>query len=170
MKQENTVSVRPMLADDWNAVSKIYAEGIATGFATFETEIPSYLDWDKAHLPTCRLVAVQQDSVVGWAALSPVSGRCVYGGVAEVSVYIGKNSRGYGVGKLLMKHLIVESENEGLWTLQSGIFPENKISITLHEKVGFRYIGKRERVGKTRDGIWKDNLLFERRSTEVGVD
>lgn len=163
------ITIKLMNAKDWSAVSEIYKAGIATGFATFETEVPSYMDWDKAHLQACRFVALEKNRVVGWAALSPVSSRCVYGGVAEVSVYIAKNSRGLGVGKLLMKHLIQESEKEGLWTLQSGIFPENKASIALHEKVGFRYIGKREKVGKTGEGIWKDNLLFERRSSNVGI-
>ena len=107
--------------------------------------------------------------MLGWAALSPVSDRCVYGGVAEVSVYVGQNHKGKGVGKLLMQHLIEHSESEGFWTLQSGIFPENKGSIRLHEKVGFRYLGKRERVGKL-NGTWKDNLLFERRSKVIGID
>ena len=158
-----------MRADDWAQVSKIYAEGIATGFATFEKEIPSYDSWDSAHMNTCRLVAVKNDKMLGWAALSLVSSRCVYGGVAEVSVYVGKDCRGMGVGKTLMVTLIKESEKEGLWTLQSGIFPENKGSIELHKKVGFRYIGKRERVGKL-DGVWKDNVLFERRSKVVGIE
>lgn len=161
--------VREMLAQDWINVSKIYAEGISTGYATFETEVPTFESWDGAHLKSCRLVAVSDDIVLGWAALSPVSSRCVYGGVAEVSVYIGKNSRGKGAGLMLMTELIKKSEEEGLWTLQSGIFPENKGSIRLHQKSGFRYIGKREKVGK-RDGLWKDNLLFERRSGTIGID
>ncbi len=152
----------------WNEVATIYREGIETGFSTFEKNIPSYEAWHAAHLIPCRLVAVSENKVLGWAALSPVSSRCVYGGVAEVSVYVGKECRGKGVGKLLMEALILASEAEGLWTLQSGIFPENKSSIDLHEKVGFRYIGKRERVGIL-DGIWKDNLLFERRSKTVGI-
>ncbi len=158
-----------MRANDWKAVSLIYAEGIATGFATFERTVPSYEIWNDAHLKACRLVATDEENILGWAALSPVSSRCVYGGVAEVSVYIGKNQRGLGVGKMLMENLIVKSETESLWTLQSGIFPENEASIRLHKKMGFRYIGKRERVGKL-DGNWKDNLLFERRSKKVGID
>ncbi len=158
-----------MLVNDWKAVSLIYAEGIATGFATFEKTVPSYEIWSDAHLKACRLVATDEKNILGWAALSPVSSRCVYGGVAEVSVYLGKNRRGLGVGKMLMEHLIVKSETEGLWTLQSGIFPENEASIQLHRKMGFRYIGKRERVGEL-DGNWKDNLLFERRSKKVGID
>lgn len=164
------IVIKPMEQGHWNVVSEIYNEGIDTGIATFETQVPTYKDWDKAHLKSCRIVALDKTTVIGWAALSPVSGRCVYGGVGEVSVYISRTSRGTGVGKLLMKHLIYESEKEGLWTLQSGIFPENKASIKLHEKVGFRYIGKRERVGRTSQGTWKDNLLFERRSKLVGID
>ena len=158
-----------MQPDDWFAVSEIYAEGITTGFATFERDIPSYEIWDAAHMKSCRLVAVKENRVLGWAALSPVSNRCVYAGVAEVSVYIGQNNRGMGIGKLLMKHLIQKSENEGLWTLQSGIFSENEGSILLHIKMGFRYIGKREKVGKL-NGVWKDNLLYERRSKIIGID
>ena len=163
------IKIRKMSASDWDAVSRIYAEGIATGFATFETNTPAFEAWDAAHMRTCRIVATENDKVLGWAALSPVSSRCVYGGVAEVSVYVGNNSRGKGVGKLLMETLIKESEAEGLWTIQSGIFPENKASIKLHEQIGFRFIGKREKVGKLA-GEWKDNVLYERRSKVVGID
>ncbi len=166
MKQ---IALRAMLPEDWPSVSKIYAEGIATGYATFENQTPTYEAWSKAHLDNCRIVALEGHKYLGWAALSPVSSRCVYGGVGEVSIYISKKARGKGVGSKLMQSLIVQSEENGLWTIQSGIFPENKGSIRLHEKMGFRYIGKRERIGK-RDGIWKDNLLFERRSSIVGVD
>ncbi len=162
------LKTREMMASDWEAVSKIYTQGIATGFATFETNTPSFEAWDAAHMTSCRIVATENEKVLGWAALSPVSSRCVYGGVAEVSVYVGSDSRGKGVGKLLMNNLIKESEAAGLWTIQSGIFPENTGSIALHKKAGFRYIGKRERVGKL-DGVWKDNLLFERRSDAVGI-
>ena len=162
-------SIRPMLPSDWEAVAKIYAEGIATGVATFETQVPSYEAWDKAHMNTCRFVAEHQHVLLGWVALSPVSSRCVYGGVAEVSVYIAEEARGKGVGKRLLEHLITESEKEGLWTLQSGVFPTNSASIKVHESVGFRCIGKRERVGKL-NGQWIDNVLFERRSNIVGVD
>jgi phosphinothricin acetyltransferase len=163
-----TIAIRPMLASDWEAVSTIYEEGIATGFATFEKDIPSYQSWNTAHMGPCRLVATENNTIMGWAALSSVSSRCVYGGVAEVSIYIGKDFRLRGVGRLLMEALIKESEAEGLWTIQSGIFPENEGSIELHKKAGFRFIGKRERVGKL-DGVWKDNLLFERRSKIVGI-
>lgn len=158
-----------MIEADWPRVSEIYADGIASGYATFETAIPPYSDWDKAHLKQCRLIVHQKEEILGWAALSPVSGRCVYGGVAEVSVYIAKDYRGLGLGSLLMKALIQQSEEIGLWTLQSGIFPENQDSIKLHEKMGFRYIGRRERIGKL-EGQWKDNLLFELRSKTVGTD
>ncbi|GMN06362.1 GNAT family N-acetyltransferase [Croceitalea sp. MTPC5] len=164
------MTIRPMAPDDWLTVSRIYAEGMATGYATFESELPSYANWDAAHVQACRLVAEKDTEILGWAALSPVSGRCVYGGVAEVSIYINKESRGKGIGKRLFHSLIAESETAGYWTLQSGIFPENHASIQLHEKVGFRFLGKRERVGKTKDGVWKDNLLFERRSKTVGID
>ena len=154
---------------DWRAVSDIYTQGIATGYATFETEVPSYEEWNKNHIAGCRLIAERGDEIAGWAALSPVSGRCVYGGVAEVSVYVAKKFHGLGIGKVLMNHLILESEKAGLWTLQSGIFPENVGSIKLHEKVGFRKIGFREKVGKLH-GNWKDNVIFERRSKVVGQD
>ena len=153
----------------WPEVAQIYKQGIDTGFATFEKKIPSYEQWNRNHISSCRLVALRDDMVVGWAALSPVSGRCVYGGVGEVSVYVAEKARGLSIGKLLMAELITASEKEGFWTLQSGIFPENTASIELHEKTGFRYLGKRERIGQL-DGIWKDNLLFERRSKIVGIN
>lgn len=162
--------IRPMTSDDWGAVAQIYAQGMDTGYATFESTVPEFKNWDQGHLKICRLVAEKNGQILGWAALSPVSSRCVYGGVAEVSVYIAADSQGKGVGKALMHELITQSEAGGYWTLQSGIFPENKGSIVLHEKVGFRFIGKRERVGKTKDGLWKDNLLYERRSKIVGID
>ena len=162
--------IREMTQSDWSDVARIYDEGIATGYATFETNVPQYGDWDKAHVRLCRLIAEEDGSIQGWAALSPVSSRCVYGGVAEISIYIGENARGKGVGKVLLARLIEESERAGYWTLQSGIFPENKASIKLHERLGFRFLGKRESIGKTTNGIWKDNLLFERRSKKVGID
>ena len=163
-----TLKTREMQSSDWNAVAKIYAEGIATGYATFEKNIPTYESWNNTHLPMCRLVAVKNNNVMGWAALSPVSSRCVYGGVAEVSIYVSEKYKGHGVGSMLINKLISQSEDKGFWTLQSGIFPENESSIALHKKAGFRYIGRREKVGQL-NGIWKDNLLFERRSKSVGI-
>jgi phosphinothricin acetyltransferase len=152
-----------MLPEHWPKVSNIYKEGIITGMATFEKEIPNWEDWNSNHLKTCRLIASIKEEIVGWAALSPVSTRCVYGGVGEVSVYVSGEFRGNHIGEKLLKKLIVESERNGLWTIQSGVFPENITSIKLHEKVGFRKIGYREKIGEL-DGIWKDNILFERRS------
>lgn len=154
---------------DWPFVARIYSEGIATGVATFETQVPDWEHWNRAHLSACRLVAHSKGPPLAWAALSPVSSRCVYGGVMEVSVYVGENARGQGLGYQLLMGLILESEKEGLWTLQSGIFPDNIASIKLHEKAGFRRIGYRERVGKL-DGRWRDNVLFERRSSNVGIE
>ncbi|CAM3456728.1 GNAT family N-acetyltransferase [Zobellia roscoffensis] len=165
----NHIELRPMLPEDWPFVSKIYAEGMATGYATFENKTPSYDAWNNSHIANCRIMAFEEDQCLGWAALSPVSSRCVYGGVGEVSIYISTEARGKGVGSKLMQALITQSEENGLWTLQSGVFPENTGSIKLHEKMGFRRIGKRERIGK-RDGVWKDNVLFERRSKVVGID
>jgi phosphinothricin acetyltransferase len=157
-----------MTRADWPAVRRIYAEGIATGDATFETKAPDWPAWDAAHRPAARLVAVDGDAVLGWAALSPVSGRCVYAGVAEVSVYVGAASRGRGVGRSLLAALVAESEAIGVWTLQSGIFPENEASLALHRGCGFRLVGRRERIGCTDDGRWRDTLLLERRSAVVG--
>lgn len=165
----NDIVIRKMSATDWEFVAKIYKEGIDTGIATFETNIPTFEVWDKAHMSTCRFVAENNTEIMGWVALSPVSSRCVYGGVAEISVYISKNSRGKGLGKLLLEHVIKASEQEGIWTLQSGVFPTNYGSIKVHEATGFRMIGKRERIGKLH-GQWVDNVLFERRSSVVGID
>ncbi len=163
------MDIRKMHDTDWEQVARIYREGIATGIATFETQVPDYPTWDVAHIDTCRLVALEDSSLLGWAALSPVSGRCVYGGVAEVSIYIAKDARGKGVGWRLLNALVHASEKEGFWTLQSGIFPTNTASIKLHEKAGFRFLGKRERVAQTPDGTWTDNLIYERRSKIVGI-
>lgn len=149
-------------------VAEIYLQGIATGIATFQTEATDWETWDKSHLPNCRIAAFEGNQMAGWAALSPVSSRCVYAGVAEVSIYIAENFRGKGVGKYLLSKLIEESEAAGLWTLQSGIFSDNIASIKLHEQCGFRVIGYREKIGK-KDGIWKDNIIMERRSQVVGI-
>jgi L-amino acid N-acyltransferase YncA len=163
------IEIYPMLPNHWKDVARIYEQGIQTGFATFEKEIPTWEKWNEAHLERCRLVAKYPKEILGWAALSPVSSRCVYGGVAEVSIYIAANQRGKNIGNILLQELIVESEKNNLWTLQSGIFPENIGSIKLHENHGFRQIGFREKVGKL-DGVWKDNVLFERRSKTIGID
>ena len=150
-------------------VKEIYEFGIATGNATFQTEAPAWNEWDKNHLQRSRLVAIDDNEMVmGWAALTPVSGRCVYAGVAEVSVYIHPNHQGKGVGKKLMEELIHESEEQNLWTLQAGIFPENKASLRLHKQAGFRKVGYREKIGKLKN-VWRDTVLLERRSRNVGV-
>jgi len=160
--------LRALAADDWTAVQAIYLEGIATGNATFETSAPDWEAWDRAHLALCRLVALSGGEIAGWAALSPVSMRRVYSGVAEVSVYVAARARGKGVGRTLMTELVSESERHGIWTLQAGIFPENVASIELHQRMGFRILGTRERVG-CMSGVWRDVLLMERRSAAVGI-
>jgi len=163
-----SLAIEPLAPADWDAVRRIYLEGIATGNATFEQSAPEWDKWDAGHLEACRLVARAEDDVLGWAALSPVSGRCVYAGVAEVSVYVADGARGRGVGNALMMALIRESEQNGIWTLQAGIFPENAASIKLHQRSGFRIVGTRERPGQL-NGSWRDVVLMERRSKTVGV-
>ena len=163
-------AVGPMRATDWNDVRAIYLEGITTGNATFETEVPTWDAWDKAHLAEPRLAArVGISRVLGWAALTPVSGRCVYAGVGDLSVYVAAEARGRGVGRALLEALIESSERAGIWTLQAGIFPENAASLALHRGCGFRDVGRRERIGRM-NGVWRDVLLLERRSLEVGVE
>ncbi len=157
-----------MLPLHWEAVSKIYAEGLFTGNATFQTTVPTWEEWDKAHVANSRLVAVENNEVLGWAALTSVSGRCVYAGVGEVSVYVAAAARGKGLGKKLLQALVEESEKNNFWTLQAGIFPENEGSVKIHLHNGFRIIGSREKIG-TMNGIWRDTLLLERRSTKVGL-
>ncbi|MEE8549840.1 MAG: N-acetyltransferase family protein [Gemmatimonadota bacterium] len=148
---------------------EIYLEGIGTQNATFETSCPDWEEWDAKHLEPSRLVAEVDGRVVCWAALSPVSDRCVYGGVAEVSVYIAADQQGKGIGSHLLSALVDESEKHGFWTLQAGTFPENSHSIALHQKFGFREVGRRKRLGKL-GGRWRDVVLLERRSDVVGVD
>lgn len=162
------INIQTMSPSDWASVSQIYREGIETGVATFEKEVPTWEDWNINHLDACRWVARMGEDLIGWAALSPVSSRCVYGGVAEVSLYVTQRMRGNGVGEQLLAQLITSSEAEGYWTLQSGIFPENIGSLRLHNKLGFRKIGYRERIGQL-DGVWKDNILMERRSSKTGL-
>ena len=170
MISRDAIAIHPMAESDWPAVRSIYEEGIGTGDATFQTEAPSWDEWDAGHLRSCRLIAVLEGKVEGWAALSSVSSRRVYSGVAEVSVYVAARARGRGIGGGLLQALIVESERDGLWTLQAGIFPENIASLKLHERFGFRLVGRRERLGRMKDGRWRDVLLFERRSRAVGVE
>jgi phosphinothricin acetyltransferase len=165
----NGIRIDAMTGDDWEEVRAIYLEGIATGQATFETEAPSWEIWDQAHLPFARLVAHHGDAVVGWAALSPVSRRRAYTGVAEVSVYVARKHRGKGIGRTLLAGLIEESEQHGIWTLQAGVFPENAATVSLHERAGFREVGRRERISKL-NGIWRDTLLLERRSQRIGAN
>ncbi len=157
-----------MQPNDWPAVRGIYLEGIATGNATFEQTAPDWEKWDAGHLSGVRIVARSGGEVLGWAALSPVSGRCVYQGVAEVSIYIAERAQGRGVGRLLMSRLVADSEAAGLWTLQAGIFPENVASIALHQSAGFRVVGQRERLGQM-NGRWRDVVLMERRSGVAGA-
>jgi len=163
------MEILPLLPAHWPAVRAIYEQGLATGHATFTTSAPGWEEWDRGHLATCRLVAVAPASaVLGWAALSPVSSRCVYEGVAEVSIYVAAEERGQGVGRQLLGALVAASEARGLWTLQASIFPENTASLTLHAAHGFRQLGRRERIAQLA-GTWRDTLLLERRSTVVGI-
>lgn len=157
-----------MKPKDWPQVRDIYAEGIATGDATFETAVPGWEKWDAGHRPDCRLVARDEGRILGWAALSPVSRRQVYAGVTEVSVYVAASAWGKGIGKALLKALIEQSEQTGIWTLQASIFPENQASIALHKAHGFREVGRRERIGQ-REGRWRDTVLLERRSAKAGT-
>jgi L-amino acid N-acyltransferase YncA len=159
--------VRPMLPSDWPEVARIYREGIETGDATFETSVPEWEAWDAGRLAECRIVFELDDRVVAWAALSAVSTRPVYRGVAEHSIYVSGEARGRGVGSGLLEALVEASEDSGFWTLQTAIFPENEASITLHSRVGFRVVGKRERLG-SHHGRWRDVILMERRSVRVG--
>lgn len=160
--------ILPMQPENWPAVREIYREGIATGNATFESELPDWEKWDNNHRKDCRLIARKEEQVLGWAALSPVSGRRVYAGVAEVSVYVAAAARGTGVGQSLLQALIAESELHGIWTLQAGIFRENAASVALHKSCGFREVGVRQRIGKL-GGTWRDVLLLERRSATIGL-
>ncbi|MET6997823.1 GNAT family N-acetyltransferase [Chitinophaga defluvii] len=162
------MTILPMTSAHGPEVLSIYEEGISTGNATFQTAAPSWEEWDQSHLKSCRLVTVEDSKVLGWAALTPVSGRCVYAGVAEVSVYVAPDAQGKGIGKALLQALITESEENKLWTLQAGIFPENTGSIKIHEACGFRLVGRRERIGKMGD-TWRDTVLLERRSTIIGI-
>lgn len=163
--------IREMTEADWPEVSRIYQEGIDTNLATFQSECPTWDEWNSSHLKDCRLVITEEGSeVVGWAALTAVSGRCVYSGVAEVSIYVAQSHRGRGVGKALLLELIHISERGGFWTLQSGIMQENTASIRLHKSCGFRMVGYREKIGRDRFGNWRNNVLMEKRSANECFD
>jgi phosphinothricin acetyltransferase len=162
--------IEEMIKEDWNAVAKIYLEGINTGNATFQNDVPTWEHWNISHIGSCRLVARSGNKVLGWGALSPTSSRCVYAGVAEVSIYVGEEYRGQCIGKEIITSLVKLSEEQGYWTLQSGIIKENIASIALHKSCGFREIGVREKVGKMSNGKWHDVVLMERRSRTVGID
>ena len=156
------LEIRPLLASDWPAVEAIYAEGIATRGATFETSTPTFEEFDASRLADHRIVAVDDGRVVGWAALVPVSTRTCYRGVAEHSVYVAADARGRGVGQALMERLIASAEGGGIWTIQTSVFPENAATVALHERLGFRVVGRRERIAQL-DGVWRDTLLLELR-------
>lgn len=165
---DGQVSVIPLEARHWDRVREIYLDGLATDEASFETAAPDWTEWDRAHLPGPRLAAVRSEEIVGWVALSPVSRRSCYSGVGEVSIYVAREARGQGVGKVLLGAAVRASEAAGIWTLQAVIFPTNLQSIRLHEACGFRVVGRRERIAR-REGTWRDTLLMERRSPVVGV-
>lgn len=154
--------VRPLHPDDYPAVAAVFAEGIATGVATFETEIPGWDEWDASHLPDHRFVAEVDGEVVGWIAVVPYSRRAVYRGVGEESVYVAERARGSGIGRALLETMIESARNGGLWTLQAGIFTDNGASLALHRALGFREVGIRERIGRL-DGVWRDVVLLELR-------
>ena len=161
-----SVELRPLQPDDWDAVAEIYWDGMRDGLATFQTEVPPWADWDAAHLPGHRLVADLLGEVVGWAALSPASHRRCYAGVTEDSIYVARGARGLGIGRALLEALVAGADAAGVWTIQTSIFPENRASLALHERCGFRVVGTRERIAK-RDGIWRDTVFLERRSGVV---
>jgi L-amino acid N-acyltransferase YncA len=166
MLSDIPTSIQAMAPADWEQVRTIYQEGIATGLATFEVEAPTWKQWDAEHHPFARLVACCGEQLAGWAALSPVSRRRCYSGVAEVSVYVGERHRGRGIGQLLLLTAITESERHGIWTLQGATFPENEASLQLQRACGFREIGRRQRIAQFR-GVWQDTILTERRSKVV---
>jgi L-amino acid N-acyltransferase YncA len=154
--------IEPLREEDWTAVAAIYREGIEERLATFETEVPEWRAWDEAHLPEHRLVGLRGEEIVGWAALTPVSRRAVYRGVADLSVYVAAAARGEGIGRALLRALAESARAGGLWMLQAGVFPENEASLALHRSLGFRDVGIRERIGRL-DGVWRDVILLELR-------
>jgi phosphinothricin acetyltransferase len=157
------VEIRPLAEEDWPAVAAIYAEGIATGHATFETEVPDWAEFDAGRLAAHRFVAVEDGEVVGWVAVTPASRRECYAGVVEHSVYVAERARGRGVGRALLEALVGSTDAAGIWTVQTSVFPENEASLALHERVGFRIVGRRVRIAKLA-GTWRDTLLLERRA------
>lgn len=163
------IGFREMLEEDYPSVKKIYLDGIATGNATFQTDAPEWQDWDKSHFKHSRIIVLFNGEIAGWAALSMVSSRCVYAGVAEVSVYIDSNCRGKNLGTKILEKLVKSSEENGIWTLTASVFPENEVSLKIHEKNGFRVQGFRQKIGKM-NGKWRDTLLLERRSKIVGIN
>jgi phosphinothricin acetyltransferase len=172
VRKENSMAyqIRSMLASDWPEVSQIYQEGMDTNLATFQSECPAWEEWDASYLKACRLVVTADGKAVGWTALTTVSGRCVYAGVAEVSIYIDQEHRGHGTGKTLLLELIRRSEENGFWMLQSGIMQNNTASIRLHESCGFRTVGYREKIGRDRFGVWRNTVLMEKRSASDCFD
>lgn len=160
---------RSLIPSDWPSVSVIYQQGIDTGDATFETQAPTLDELATKYLAAPQLIAEENSQIIGWAMLSQVSVRKVYAGVAEVSIYVALLHQGKGVGKALLKKLVAESEQSGIWTLQAGIFPENEASVSIHVQCGFRQVGYREKLAK-RNGVWRDVLLLERRSVQTGQD
>ena len=168
METDRNIIIEPMTVEDWPAVKAIYQQGIDTGSATFEVSVPKWRTWDKGHLDICRLVAREDGTITGWAALSRVSIRDAYAGVCEVSIYIASEARGSGVGTMLLNALIHESELNRIWTLEAKIFSENTTSLKLHTACGFRKVGIRERIGQM-SGVWRNTVLMERRSKAVGT-
>ncbi|KAB3531615.1 N-acetyltransferase [Alkaliphilus pronyensis] len=162
------LTMKELQREHWEEVAKIYKEGIETETATFQTDIPSWGEWDNSHIKQCRMVALLEGNVVGWVALSPISSRCVYRGVAEVSIYVSMNYQNRKIGTKLLKELNVQSEQYGFWTLQSSVFEQNVQSLVMHRNCGFRVVGTREKIGKTSTGIWRNVVLLERRSAIVG--
>lgn len=162
------ITFSTLLPEHWSTVRSIYEEGIRTGNATFQQTAPEWEEWNSSHLNHSRIVAIVNNEVAGWAALTPVSGRCVYAGVGEVSVYVAEKFRGQKIGNALLQELIKQSESNNIWTLQAGIFPENAASIKVHEANAFRTVGYREKIGQM-NGEWRDTVLMERRSKIVGI-
>jgi L-amino acid N-acyltransferase YncA len=161
------MTIEPLKFAHWPEVKSIYELGIASGQASFQTTAPEWEEWNNSHIFKPRLVMMEGNKVLAWAALTPVSGRCVYAGVAEVSVYVDPQSQGKGIGRQILNQLILESEQNGFWTLQAGIFPENAASLKIHEQLGFRILGVREKIGMM-NGVWRDTVFLERRSKIAG--